>query len=657
MVNSTGNTIGGDTTAKRNVISGNNGGVRVVLGSANNVQGNYIGTNAGGTAAVANTYEGVRFDSTTGNTVGGDTAAKRNVISGNGSDGVLFDASSNNNYIQGNYIGTNASGTAAVGNTFDGVYINYSTGNSIGGDTAAKRNIISGNGRYGVSIATDSTNTNVQGNYIGTNASGTAALGNTNCGVIANNCSGITVGGDTAAKRNVISGNGGNGGIQISHASGDNIQGNYIGTDASGTAALGNTSHGVYCWIATDCDVTGNRIWNNSKAGVFLQDKDAYGIRISQNSLYGNGWSGIDLNGVTGNNGLNNETDQPNRGYDFPVFSAAQYSVLDGAGSVSGTAPPNALVDLYKTGPTPDPSGQGEGLTYLATVTANGSGAFSAALTGLAHGDHISALAISPVGDASGEGNTSEFSANALIQAQYTITATAGAGGSIDPSGAVTVDHGSNQTFTITPKAGYYIDDVLVDGSSVGPVGEYTFESVSEAGHSVEARFALKPAVITSISPKSGIGGTVVTIKGTGFGAKRGTSYVSFGGVKATNYVSWSPTQIKVKVPAAAAGAVNLKIITGGGRSNLKPFKVIPRVTKMTPKTGPTGTVVTITGTGFGTKRGTSTVKFGITLVTKYVSWSNTKIECKVPATGVGAKLVKVTTSGGTSGGMNFTVE
>jgi hypothetical protein len=66
---------------------------------------------------------------------------------------------------------------------------------------------------------------------------------------------------------------------------------------------------------------------------------------------------------------------------------------------------------------------------------------------------------------------------------------------------------------------------------------------------------------------------------------------------------------------------------------------------------------VTITGTGFGDKRGTSTVKFGTTAVTKYVSWSNNQIVVKVPATGTGSKAVKVTTAGGTSAGMSFTVK
>ena len=70
----------------------------------------------------------------------------------------------------------------------------------------------------------------------------------------------------------------------------------------------------------------------------------------------------------------------------------------------------------------------------------------------------------------------------------YTITATAGANGSISPNGAVTVNHGGSQQFTITPNVGYRIADVRVDGSSVGAVSSYTFSNVT-AGHTITANF------------------------------------------------------------------------------------------------------------------------------------------------------------------------
>jgi len=75
-----------------------------------------------------------------------------------------------------------------------------------------------------------------------------------------------------------------------------------------------------------------------------------------------------------------------------------------------------------------------------------------------------------------------------FTQITYTITATAGPGGSIDPFGEVTVPHGGSQTFTITPNEGYRIADVLVDGSSVGPVSYYTFTNVT-SDHTIHATF------------------------------------------------------------------------------------------------------------------------------------------------------------------------
>ena len=79
-----------------------------------------------------------------------------------------------------------------------------------------------------------------------------------------------------------------------------------------------------------------------------------------------------------------------------------------------------------------------------------------------------------------------------LTKKSYTIAATAGAGGSIDPSGNVNVEHGANQTFTITPNENYNIEDVLVDGESVGPRATYTFNNVT-AGHTIHATFSLLP--------------------------------------------------------------------------------------------------------------------------------------------------------------------
>jgi hypothetical protein len=102
----------------------------------------------------------------------------------------------------------------------------------------------------------------------------------------------------------------------------------------------------------------------------------------------------------------------------------------------------------------------------------------------------------------------SNVTANHTIEASfslltYTITAPAGSGGSINPEGTITVNHGGSQTFTITPDTGYEIADVLVDGVSVGAVPTYTFTNVT-ANHTIEASFSLITFTITASAGPNG---------------------------------------------------------------------------------------------------------------------------------------------------------
>ncbi|NJN66078.1 MAG: hypothetical protein HC884_04865, partial [Chloroflexaceae bacterium] len=144
--------------------------------------------------------------------------------------------------------------------------------------------------------------------------------------------------------------------------------------------------------------------------------------------------------------------------------------------------------------------------TITATAGANGSITPSGAVS-VAHGDDQSfTLTPAPgytVADVEVDGvsvgavTTYTFhnvTANHTIAAtfvplNYTITATAGANGSITPSGAVSVAHGDNQSFTLTPAPGYTVADVAVDGVSVGAVTTYTFHNVT-ANHTIAATFA-----------------------------------------------------------------------------------------------------------------------------------------------------------------------
>ena len=85
------------------------------------------------------------------------------------------------------------------------------------------------------------------------------------------------------------------------------------------------------------------------------------------------------------------------------------------------------------------------------------------------------------------------------------IFASAGTDGSINPNGAVSVTYGSDQSFTITPNTGFYIADVSVDGSSVGPVNTYTFNNV-QVDNTINASFAIATFNITA---SAGAGGSI----------------------------------------------------------------------------------------------------------------------------------------------------
>ena len=284
--NSPSNLIGGTQAGEGNVVSGNTNSGIFFSGAAstgNRVEGNFVGTNATATAAIPNTNAGVQFFAASSNTVGGPTAAHRNLISGGAINGVSIRGGSTSNLIQGNYIGTNPAGTAALGNAGAGVYIGESSNNSVTG------NLISGNGNNGVSLAANqaapmvATGNVVAGNLIGTNASGAAAIGNAAAGVgIGLQASSNTIGGLTAADRNVISGNLQDG-INISAGTSNLVQGNFIGTDITGTSIVANRFVGVLVQGAG----TNNTVIGGTAIGA--------GNLISGNGSNGNFGAGVNV--------------------------------------------------------------------------------------------------------------------------------------------------------------------------------------------------------------------------------------------------------------------------------------------------------------------------------------------------------------------------
>lgn len=150
----------GNTTVQSLVIGGFAGaGINIRQGNGNFIQGNFIGTDAAGTAALANAGGGVLV-STGGNTIGGTTAASRNVISGNNSFGISVNGNlASNNFVQGNFIGTDSSGGVALGNNGIGVIISsLVSNNTVGGALAGASNVIAFNTTVGVDVFTGTGN-------------------------------------------------------------------------------------------------------------------------------------------------------------------------------------------------------------------------------------------------------------------------------------------------------------------------------------------------------------------------------------------------------------------------------------------------------------------------------------------------------------------
>lgn len=301
----TGNTIGGTSSASRNIISGNtsNGiGIDGAGTNSNTVVGNYIGTNGTGTSALPNTSNGLRIDDTaSSNLIGGTTVGAGNLISGNGQAGVLItDGGTTANTLAGNLIGTNATGTAALPNGDSGVKVaSGADGNTIGGTVAGTRNVISGNAQSGITLTGSGTTANlIEGNYIGTDINGSAKLANGADGVgITASVSGNTIGGLVAGARNIISGNAANG-VLISGAGTNDVQGNSIGTDATGQTALGNAGNGVVIRAGAVGNKVGgvvagadNLISGNANNGILVSDTGTTNTLIANNAI------GVDLDG------------------------------------------------------------------------------------------------------------------------------------------------------------------------------------------------------------------------------------------------------------------------------------------------------------------------------------------------------------------------
>ena len=293
------NTIGGTLTSQRNIISGNNANGITIASSGNIISGNYLGTNAAGTAAVANNGMGIELSNSINNKIGGTTAAERNIISGNGAHGIYIPQGSGH-FIFGNYIGTNAAGNGAVANGAMGIQANTTANVQIGGRTTDSSNLVSGNGAQGIHFEATSTNIRIYGNTVGLMADKTSALANGSNGIGVENSSNIRIGNTGTGYGNIISSNGGNG-INIYQCSGIIIKSNILGTTASTSVARGNGSHGIQIELSPstiiggDHNTEGNIISASGGAGINFEGSGSKKTIVKGNYIGTDNSGTIDL--------------------------------------------------------------------------------------------------------------------------------------------------------------------------------------------------------------------------------------------------------------------------------------------------------------------------------------------------------------------------
>ncbi|WP_369293230.1 beta strand repeat-containing protein [Microcoleus sp. herbarium8] len=473
---------GGGGSTLRGLIINRFGNTGISLESnGNTVAGNYIGVDATGTAASPNALFGVAVQNGgSNNIIGGVAAGDRNVISGNAADGIIIVGGTGGNQVLGNYVGTNAAGTAALPNA-SGVTIVGVPNNTING------NVISGNSNSGTVILNPgATNNILTGNFIGTNFDGTAPVPNTAFGVaIQGGATNNTVGGTTAAARNIISGNG-NGVALVDAATTDNsFFGNFIGVGADGTSPLPNVT-GILINLANNNAIggtapdQGNTIASNLGSAVNILA--GTGNSIQNNSIFANAGSGIDLgnDGITANDAGDADTGANNL-QNTPVLTTATASAGSAtvAGTFNSTPSTNFTLQFFANNP---PGTQGQ--TFIASVPittdAAGNAAFNQTFpAAVTPGQLITATAT----DAAG--NTSEFSA------QFPVIVPLGSITGIkfnDIDGNLTQDPGEPGVAGVTVFLDTNNDGILTTGETqvtTGANGSFTFPNLPAGTYNV----------------------------------------------------------------------------------------------------------------------------------------------------------------------------
>ena len=438
-------TAGGSTV--RGLVINNflTAGIELETNGGNTIAGNFIGTDPTGTIGMPNT-QGISFDDSPNSTIGGLNPGDRNLISGNNGEGIGDRNGGAHNWsgliVQGNFIGTDVTGTKALSNSFGvslrGQQSGLRPSVTVGGTAAGARNLISGNRAEGVRL--DWTNGSViQGNFIGADVAGTAKLGNNNA-VALFDSTGCTVGGTAAGTGNVISGSRTGWGLTISDSTDNLVQGNFIGTDVTGTINLGNFSGGVAVSLVTTLTT------NNTIGGTAANAGNTIAFNATGNVNPGQGvYVSLDPgNPVLGNSIFGNNGQGIRHSLSAaPTLSGATATTI--TGTHHGPANTTFRLEFFATPDTGQFFDDAQGKTFLGTtdVTTDASGVASFTFSptgGVPSGQFLTATAT----DATG---TSEFS--------HTIKLPAGSSALADLAVTVTADPnpvaaGGDLTFTIT---------------------------------------------------------------------------------------------------------------------------------------------------------------------------------------------------------------
>ena len=358
------NYIGGGDNGDGNIIRWNGEDGVTILNSNNNpIQGNFIGTwsNSG------NSRTGVYLANANSNTLSG------NVISANAWAGV-WAYNSVGNTIKGNKIGTTADGTAAMANGYDGIALtDGSHDNIIGGTTLADRNIISGNTLCGIGLRDGANNNTIDYNLIGLNAAGAGAIPNGLAGVcLFSGANDNNIGSSVTGRLQYISGNTREG-IYIENSSGNFIGWtNYIGVATDNTTARGNGLQGVMLNGATNTRVFPLLVAYNGGAGIAVIGNTATGNNVGPTEVRNNGGLPIDL----GNDGPTPNGSQtppgPNNWLDYPVITGGS------GNTINGTACASCRVYIYRA--IGNPAAPGGGGVYIKYTTADAAGNWSTTL-------------------------------------------------------------------------------------------------------------------------------------------------------------------------------------------------------------------------------------------------------------------------------------